>query len=68
MRKSTRTEKINVWPIGSANLVQEWKGVPLPHKFIGAYCGYSFYKTRHGVFAVPGYAFQEYDPVRKVKN
>lgn len=52
MKKRNDTRLIHIWPIGNANLVTQTKEIPLPNKFIAAYSGYFFYKTRHGVFAV----------------
>lgn len=54
MTKTNRihTNKINVWPVGTALQVNDAKKIPTPNKVIGAYSGYLFYKTRHGVYAL----------------
>lgn len=54
MTKKNHCSQINIWPIGRATLVGQTREVPLPNKFIASYSGYLFYKTRHGIYAVPG--------------
>ena len=52
MTESNRVNQVNVWPVGNAKLVRSVEEVPVPRKFLGAFLGYNFYKTRHGEYAI----------------
>jgi hypothetical protein len=45
-------KEINAWPVCSAKLVSNMNEIPKPNKLLGSLEGYSFYKTRHGEYAI----------------